>query len=215
MNPLLSGRSARPGRSSCARTETSWGCGFFHGRRLDRWRVDALRRPVRVDFAIRRVEIAGIPPEPDSAGWSSAVASSPIRMMDACAGNGFCCTTAIHASPTGLVTRWRWPAPRRSDCRRVRQISRVRGAVRENDQGIWPEPLDLRGRALTARCDSRVRRTLPSRTKPARHEHPIALPPPRRRLTAIARLRVVRGWVAYRTTTTGLPRRADSRASVT
>lgn len=60
-----------------------------------------------IDLATRRVAIAGIIGEPDSAWVIQCAVNSPIRMMDACAGNPSSSMIAIDASPMRLLRRWR------------------------------------------------------------------------------------------------------------
>jgi hypothetical protein len=130
-----------------------------------------------IDLATRRVEIAGILPEPDSA-WVIRCGRQITDPVDGCLrGKRF----LLHNrdprfsdafgdtfAAAGVETVRLPPRSPKSQC--------VRGALREDDQGILPGSTDPRRRTRTALCDSRVRRALPSRTELSGRKQPIAVP---------------------------------------
>ena len=67
-----------------------------------------------IDLATRRVEIAGIVSEPDSAWVVQCGRQIPMQSMDACVGSASCCAIGIRSSRTRFVRPWRLRAFRRS-----------------------------------------------------------------------------------------------------
>lgn len=99
-----------------------------------------------IDLATRRVEIAGIVREPDSAWVVRAVANSSIQMQAASAGSGSSSMTATRGSLTRLRTRCQRPAPNRPPAAPFAQSQCLRGTLRADDQGILSRSADPRCR---------------------------------------------------------------------
>ena len=168
------------------------GRGLLLGRSLDRWRADALRRPVVIDLATRRLEIAGIVPEPDSA-WVIQCGRQITDPVDGCLrGKRF----LLHDRDPRLSDAF-------GDTLAAAGIKTVRLPPRSPNLNASAERfvrtikescldrLILVGRTLIALCNPRVRRALPSTIK-VWAINCCSRPPGR--LMTTARPRVVHGW---------------------
>ena len=130
-----------------------------------------------IDLATRRVEIAGIVREPDSA-WVVQCGRQLTDPDEGCLrGKRF----LLHDRDPRFTNAF-------ADTLAAAGVETVRLPPRSPNLNAYAERfvrtikewcldrLILVGETLIASCDSRVRRTLPSRTKPSRHGQPIALP---------------------------------------